>query len=411
VMKIAFILGCFPVVSETFIIRQITGLIDLGHKVDIYALSKGDGIVHPEIKEYDLLTRTQYFNIPQNKVHRALKLVPYVIESIFRKPKVILEAKNTWRDYHSTILKFYMLKPFLTHKYDVIHCHFGPTGKIFLFLKAIFPKSRYVVTFYGYDFSAWVKACGMNIYKNLFEKSDCVIAVSDYMAHRLLKLRCPSSKVVRLYIGLDLQDFPYRDRTLKSDETIKLLTVARLVEKKGLEYSIKAVAQLAKKYPRLIYKIVGEGPLRSQLENLIRELGVKDKVFLLGAQNSVIVRQLIDEAHLFVLASITAKDGDQEGLPVVLQEAQAQGLPVVATLHDGLPESVLNGKSGFLVPERDVNALTEKLEYLIEHPEIWPEMGHEGRKLVETHFDIKKLSIQLVRIYEKLLKTIDPTSF
>ena len=114
--------------------------------------------------------------------------------------------------------------------------------------------------------------------------------------------------------------------------------------------------------------------------------------------------KIYQEARIFVLPSVTASKGDEEGTPVVLMEAQATGLPVISTFHSGIPEVVIHGKSGFLVPEKDVDALAERLEYLIEHPEIWPEMGKEGRKFVEKKYDIKKLNQQLVEIYQDLLK-------
>src|SRR4030065_356569 len=100
---------------------------------------------------------------------------------------------------------------------------------------------------------------------------------------------------------------------------------------------------------------------------------------------------------------VTASDGDSEGLPVVLLEAQAVGLPIISSLHGGIPEGVLDSKSGFLVPEKDVDALAKKIEYLIEHPELWPDMGRYGRKFVEERYDIQKLNQRLVKIYKALL--------
>ena len=101
--------------------------------------------------------------------------------------------------------------------------------------------------------------------------------------------------------------------------------------------------------------------------------------------------------------SVTSQNGDCEGIPVAIVEALAWGLPVLSTLHSGIPEVIQDGESGFLVPERDTEALAEKLEYLIEHPELWPEMGRKGRKYVEEHYDIDKLNDRLVEIYQRLL--------
>jgi len=93
------------------------------------------------------------------------------------------------------------------------------------------------------------------------------------------------------------------------------------------------------------------------------------------------MRHLYSESHIFILSSVTADNGDQEGQGLVLQEAQAMGLPVIATLHNGFPDSVINGKSAFLVPERDINALAERIEYLVEHPGLWPRWGRQAENL------------------------------
>ena len=110
----------------------------------------------------------------------------------------------------------------------------------------------------------------------------------------------------------------------------------------------------------------------------------------------------MNESHIFILSSITAKDGDQEGQGLVLQEAQAMGLPILSTYHNGIPEGVVDKKSGFLVPERDVDALADRLNYLIEHPNTWQDMGKTGREFVEKKYDIKKLNQKLVEIYQRL---------
>jgi colanic acid/amylovoran biosynthesis glycosyltransferase len=114
--------------------------------------------------------------------------------------------------------------------------------------------------------------------------------------------------------------------------------------------------------------------------------------------------KLLTDADILLAPSVTSQDGDQEGIPVVLMEALAQGLPVVSTYHSGIPELVQDKKSGLLVQERDVNSLVEKLEYLFVHQETWAELGKAGRKHVEEHYEIKKLNDQLVDLYEKQLR-------
>jgi colanic acid/amylovoran biosynthesis glycosyltransferase len=159
-----------------------------------------------------------------------------------------------------------------------------------------------------------------------------------------------------------------------------------------------------KKYPYIEYKIAGDGHLKNALQKLIEDLKVSNNVKLLGWQRQDQVIELLRESDILLAPSVTSQNGDREGIPVAIVEALAGGLPVLSTLHSGISEAVQNGESGFLVPERDADALAEKLEYLIEHSELWPEMGRKGRSYVEEHYDIEKLNDRLVEIYQRLLE-------
>jgi colanic acid/amylovoran biosynthesis glycosyltransferase len=205
-------------------------------------------------------------------------------------------------------------------------------------------------------------------------------------------------------MGIDLEKFQFQERMLQPGEPLKILTVGRLNEKKGHEYAIKGVAKLIKKKKNLIYTIAGDGPLGDKLANLVLDLGIDGNVKFLGPVDQKEVLKLYRESHIFLLTSVTAKNGDQEGIPVVLMEAQAMGLPIISTYHSGIPELVENGKSGFLVPEKDSIKLAEKLIYLAEKPELWSGMGTYGRKIVEEKYDIKKLNRKLVDIFHTVLK-------
>ena len=151
------------------------------------------------------------------------------------------------------------------------------------------------------------------------------------------------------------------------------------------------------------YSIAGKGELKNNLELLISELRMQKHIFLLGAKNQQGIRKLFDQADIFLLSSVTAENGDQEGTPTALTEAICCGIPVISTYHAGIPDIVIDGESGFLVPERDVDALEENLEYLIKHPEIWVEMGHKGRKHFDKEFDVNILNQKLEEIYNQLL--------
>jgi colanic acid/amylovoran biosynthesis glycosyltransferase len=162
---------------------------------------------------------------------------------------------------------------------------------------------------------------------------------------------------------------------------------------------------VVKKFPYIEYGIVGDGPLRGEIEDLINELELKGHVRMYGWMKQEEIIELLKQSHVFLAPSVTSKEGDQEGIPVALMEAIAQGLPVLSTDHSGIPELVQDGTSGFLVPERDVEALANKLEYLVEHPEIWPELGKAGRDHVKKYYDIHKLNDRLVEIFQSLLES------
>ncbi len=401
-MKIAFIVGRFPTLSKTFILDQITDLIDRGHEVDIFAGGKGkDPKVHPDVRKYDLLLRTYYRYSP-------LKAIGLIINYFPKNPLAIIKSLNIFK-YGKNALSlrlFFATLPFLKKdSYDIIHCHFGSKGTLGVLLRDLGAiKGKVITSFHGYDANAHPQKYGNDVYKLLFQKVDLCTVNTNFTGGKIKALGCAEDKIVKLPVGLNIAKFPFIERKLNADDNIKILTVGRLVEKKGLEYSIKAVDKILQKYPNLQYQIVGDGVLRNQLHKLIRRLGIEDKVKLLGWMNQDEVRQLYARAHIFVLSSVTSRNGDQEGQGLVLQEAQAMGLPVISTLHNGIPEGVLDRKSGFLVPERDVDALADKLQYLIESPEIWSEMGRAGRQFVEKHYDIKNLNNQLVKIYQNLLR-------
>ena len=151
------------------------------------------------------------------------------------------------------------------------------------------------------------------------------------------------------------------------------------------------------------YQIVGDGPLLRPLGELARKLAIADRVEFLGALPEDQLRECYRQTHIFMLPGVIARSGAQEGQGLVLVEAQASGIHVIATRVGGIPQTVLDGDSAFLVPQRDVDALASKIRYLIEHPQRWPEIGRAGRRHVERHFDIEKLNDRLVDIYRKVL--------
>jgi colanic acid/amylovoran biosynthesis glycosyltransferase len=435
-MRIAFFVHRFPVVSETFVLRQITGLIDLGHEVDIYSERSPEGgePMHPEVAKYKLHERTTYLDTempsasgywsmpiwpiwgntwlpgaasPISNAGRLLHAAPAVLGCFMSAPRLTVDVlrPSAYAEQARSLEALYHLASLQrrakSKRYDVIHAHFGPVGNNFRFVRRIW-GAPLVVTFHGYDYCTVPREHGSGIYRELFRSVDAVTIHSDYGSRRLVAIGCPAEKLHRLHVGVEPAQFSFRPRLRAPAEEVRILTVARLVEIKGIRYAIEAFARLRAVRPRVRYEIVGDGPERPKLEELIRQAGLEGTVILHGAKDNVQVRDLMANAHLFVLPSIDLC-GDQEGTPVSLMEAQASGLPVVASATGGIPEVIRDGKSGFLFPERDVAALADRLLFLIDHSEKWPELGACGRQHVEQNFDIRCLSHQLLMIYESVM--------
>ncbi|RUR81862.1 glycosyltransferase [Chlorogloeopsis fritschii PCC 9212] len=403
-MQIAFIVWEFPILSETFILNQIVGLIKRGHEVDIYASQQGDiSKVHPDVTKYQLLERTYYLNqIPKNLLWRFVKGIGLLCVNFYKDPLLYLRSLNFFK-YGKEAISLWLLYtaiPLLQKSYDIIHCQFGTqsfSGMAFRHMNA--PKAKLITTFRGHDISSYVQQRGDRIYSQLFRSGDFFLANCEYFRQRAIALGCDPNKIVVHGSGIDCSCFRFAPRYPHPDGKVRIATTGRLVEKKGIEYSIRAVAKLAKTNPNIEYNIIGDGPLKQELQELIQELDVSHIVNLLGQKNQQELIEILDNSHIFTAPCVTAKDGNQDAPVNVLKEAMAMGLPVVSTLHGGVPELVEDGVSGFLVPERDVDALAEKLGYLIEHSEIWPQMGKSGRAYVEKHYDIEKLNDELVEIY------------
>ena len=431
-LRIAIFVGSFPVVSETFIVRQITGLIDLGHEVDIYADTRAEAgaPIHPEIAKYRLMERTTIMELPPEaapfempvwpltgrtwppgsatSIHNSLRVaraVPKLLRCLWKAPRLMFRVLDRHEfGYQAASLSALLRLATLCRspkRYDVLHAHFGPVGKSFRFARELW-HAPLAVSFHGYDFSTVPRKEGARVYQKLFATADAVTVNSQYTRQQVEALGCPAARLHLLPVGLDPDAFPFRERASRPGEPVRILTVARLTAIKGHAFVLRAMAKLRDLGRDIHYEIAGDGPLRKELEQLVAALELRPAVTFHGACDSGKVLQLLAEAHLFVLASVSV-EGDQEGQGLVLQEAQATGLPVVATKHGALPEGLVPGESGFLVPERNVDALAERLDYLTRHSELWPAMGRAGRKHVETHYDIRRLNSQQVRLYTGMI--------
>jgi colanic acid/amylovoran/stewartan biosynthesis glycosyltransferase WcaL/AmsK/CpsK len=395
-VRIAAIVGGFPKLSETFILRQLTGLVDLGHEVDIYSrVDPQEGAVQPDVLRYGFLARTYYFSLPRGRAARFASALKAFLSGFPRHPVAMLRCLNVarYRTAYAILNNVMLLVPFLGRRYDVIYCFWGGNGMDFIILKDVFPHVRFVNRFGGDDYDLgdeW----GPDALAPLRDGADAFIVQTDsYGRATLLRYGFPDAKIVTYRHVIALREIPFRERHFDG-KRLRIVTVARLVEKKGLEHGIRAVAELRARNPqlRLEYRIIGGGPLLARLTETINRLEMGDSVELLGPRTSPEVMRWIAESDVFLLPSVMEQAG------YVLLEAQASGLPVVATRVGGVPEMVREGRSALLVPAADTVALAAALQQLVDQPERWPLMGREGRAHVEEHHDADRLAPRLAEI-------------
>lgn len=407
-MKIAFVVGHFPVLAETPFLNQITGLIDQGYKVHIFSFERGDTKkMHSDIQKYGLLEKTTYLDPLSFVSHRIRDARLALDENFFKKMGFRLPSLELLRYIRDLILPIMLVRSSRLKNmgpYDIIHCQMGTVGLRFLPLRRIKVfRGKLIVQFRGEDVTEYVRHYGERVYQELFKKADLFLPVCEYLGKKALSIGCPREKIYVLGSGIDCNRFRFRKRSKSLDGKVKIAIVGRMVEKKGTEYAIRAISILKRRGLNVELLVIGDGLLKPKLMELSKELNIINSVRFLGARNHNEIARVLESSHLFVAPSVTSWDGNEEGIPNVLKEAMAVGLPVVSTYHAGIPELVADGVSGFLVPERDPQALAEKLAYLIDHPKLWEEMGRAGRQFVEKNYDKEKLNRELVDIYNHVV--------
>lgn len=408
-MRIAILVSAFPLLSEAYVLAHATSLLDRGHDVTIYADQPAEQQpVHPDVERYALGERTVASPaLPKNRLERGMKAGGLLLANLGRSPAMLLASLDFGRyGRHAASLR--LLNEAVVCRgqepYDVIHCHFGRNGIRGADLREIGAlQGKLVTTFHGNDATAYVRRHGPACYSRLFRSGDLFIAVSQALRQRLLALGCPENRLIVHHEGVDLARFSPRQSPRPAGRETRIVTASRLVPKKGVEYGIRAVAALLKAGYAVRYTIVGDGQLRSQLEQLVDQLGIGCNVQFLGWRRQPEVAEVLADSDILLAPSVTAADGDQEGIPVAIMEGMAMTLPVVSTWHGGIPELVQDGATGILVREADVKALTAGLARLIEHPEMRAAMGQAGRARVTAEHNASIQADRLVEIYQRVL--------
>ena len=257
-----------------------------------------------------------------------------------------------------------------------------------------------VVSLRGRDVSLLSQVAGPRL-PELWEVPSRFLTRCHSMARELRDMGFPERRVFVQPTGVVLSQIRFHERSTPGRRArIVLLSVGRLVARKGMADTISAFAATKVARRKACLRIVGEGPMEHVLKRLAQKLGVQSRVHFTGRKTYEEVLDEMAAADVFVLASHTTSDGDREGIPNVIKEAAASGLPVVSTRHGGIPEAVIHDASGLLAQEGDVGRLSAYLDEIVQHPDRWPEMGRRGHRIIEQHHDIEKLTVRLVEHYQ-----------
>ncbi|MGC1307617.1 MAG: glycosyltransferase [Phormidesmis sp.] len=289
---------------------------------------------------------------------------------------------------------------------SLVHAHFGPDG-----VKAIPLATQLniplIVTFHGYDitikpFYAWHSSYSYFMYlarrKRLRKVASKFIAVSNFVKEKLIQKGFSADKIVVHYIGVDVEKFSCVSSQIRDPI---VLFVGRLVEVKGCEFLIKAMAKVQSILPNAELVILGDGPLKNTLEKMACKT-LKNCRFL-GFQPPSVVKDWMQRAKVFSVPSVSTKSGYTEAFGIAFLEAQSMGLPVVSSLSGGIPEAVKDTETGFLVPEKDSQALADRILTLLRDESLWYQMSQNAVARTRSHFDIKKQTKKLEAIYSEVL--------
>ncbi|HSC25156.1 MAG TPA: glycosyltransferase [Candidatus Babeliales bacterium] len=355
-MKILMVVAEFPKIHDICILNQITGLLDRGHDVTIYAFAKGDCLnVQQDVINYDLINKTIFEKFPSH-------LDEYDIV-VFQLGHKVLDIKKT-------------------HKF----------------------KGKVVICLRGYDITGFLQE-NPHAYDRYFDSCDLFMPVCDAFKKLLIAAGCNEKKIIVHHSAIDRSKFTFKPRRLPKEGSINIVSAGRFVEKKGFVYSIRAIAQLVHKYPQIRYTIIGEGVLEKKYKKLIKRLKVNENIKLDSWHTHKEYINILNKSHLFILSSVTAHNNDQEGIANVLKEAMAMGILVIATDHSGNKELITDGVSGFLVPERNSSAISNAIEYLLNNPDKWRLIQLAAANKVHEEFDTEKENDKLESIFYSILNS------
>lgn len=293
-----------------------------------------------------------------------------------------IEKKIRRQFSHRQYALFYSLK---REKVDAVLAEYGVTAcQSLAVIKAL--QLPLVVHFHGYDASMHeIKDHYSADYEKVFEYATTIVAVSGQMKEALVEMKCPGEKIIVSAYGPD----PFFFDAAPSYGSQHFVSVGRFVEKKAPQLTIQAFKKVSVKFPDATLTMIGAGELLDDCKNLAISLQLSDKIEFAGIQAPAAIKKIFEQSIAFVQHSVIAANGDSEGTPVAILEAQAAALPVISTRHAGIPEVVLDEKTGLLCTEKNTDAMAENMLRILTEDGLAKRLGENGRKRIKQYFTLE----------------------
>ena len=398
-MKVAYIVSLFPTISETFILEEMLALRERGVEIIVISLKSRRGtIMHPEASTF--LSSTIYVDAP------ARAFVSLFLRA-WRQPIVTLSILARVALEHLALSPILLVKSLaavamgahvadLLCEYRVhrVHAHWATYPALVAWVVRHFEEIPYAITAHAHDiFMPNPLLC------RTVEQSDFTVTISNYNK-RLLTEQCGDKAAAKIHVihcGVPLEAYAMRSTVPPGPP--RIVSVGRLVDYKGFPTLLRAVASLHEQGREVTCDIVGEGPMEPIIRSMIDTLRLNGNVFLLGALTRAEVREILQGATVFVLACERGHGGLMDGIPVVLMEAMALGIPTVSTRLSGVPEIIEDGRTGLLAEPGDANSIAAALDRLISDPTLAGRFAEAGRRKVEESFDIAHSAAALHHLF------------
>ncbi|AEM57715.1 hexosyltransferase [Haloarcula hispanica N601] len=393
-MNILYYLGSFPKLSESFVLNEIYELENRGHNVVVFALNNPDeDIEHEEYEELDVPVR--YADAPS-----YIDVIDLVSSKVIH-PRVLQNAvfKASPKRHAVAFHRSKQCIEFVGEQnldIDLVHGHSASLER--------FP-GRYVASYYDVPFT--VTAHAADLYDNpnrkqlehIISKVDHVVTISEYNKNYIESEITDISPINVVHAGIRPKKF--EPSSLIAD--MRILTVSRFVEKKGLPYAIEAVSKVIDQFPDLEYHIVGSGEMEDELSMQINNHNLNDTVKLLGNVSDERLVTEFDKASCFLLPCIVAESGDRDGIPVALMESMAMQTPPISTNVSGIPELIDHQQNGLVVEPKNTDGLAEAISSILSDSEKQHRFGEAGREKVAQKFNVEHEADKLKSVFKKAI--------